>query len=82
MPRFVYLGIFLAVALIPFLFFGLLSSGGGSSYSGGRHYSHGPSFLFMHFGSGYGSGGYRSRPSRGRGFSSSSYRGGSSRFGK
>lgn len=82
MPRAVYLGIFMAVALVPFLFFGLLSSGNSSSYSSGRHYSHGPSFLFMHFGSGYRGGTYRSRPSWGRGFSGGSFRGGSSRFGK
>ncbi|MBF2053062.1 MAG: hypothetical protein IGS03_06300 [Candidatus Sericytochromatia bacterium] len=81
MPRFVYLGIFLAVALVPFLFFGLLSSGS-AGYSSGRHYSHGPSFLFMHFGSGYRGSTYRSGPSRGRGFSGGSFRGGSSRFGK
>lgn len=83
MPRFIYLGIFLLVAAIPFLFFGMVS-GSSSGSSGGRYYSGGPSFLFMHFGnSGYrGNSSYRNPPIRGRGFSGSSYRGGSSRFGK
>jgi hypothetical protein len=82
MPRIVYLGLFLLVAAIPFMFFGALSgsSGSGSQHGSGHHYRSGPSFFFMHFG---GSGrGWGGSSSRGRNFGSSGYRGGGSRSGK
>jgi uncharacterized membrane protein YgcG len=74
MPRFVYLILFLIVAVIPFLFFGLLSQTNtvGNAYS--RGYSRGPSFFFLDLdfdGS-----------SRGRGYSSGGFQGGGSRSGK
>ncbi len=87
MPRIVYLGLFIVVAAIPFLFFGGLSSGSTSDdgvyRSGYRsgYYNRGPSFMFMHFGGG---GGYRRSRGRstGRGFSSGGFQGGGFRSGK
>lgn len=76
MPRFVYILIFIAVAILPFIFFAALSrtpSSYGGTY-GGSHYRSGSSFYFFSFGDG-------SR-SRGRGFSSGGFQGGGSRFGK
>lgn len=81
MPRIVFLGLFIIVAAIPFLFFGGLSrsDGDGSGEYRGGYYSRGPSFMFMHFGGNRG-GGYR--PSTGRGFSSGGFQGGGFRSGK
>lgn len=75
MPRIVYLGIFLLVAAIPFIFFSGLqavSSSGSSGYHGG-YYRRGPTFLFMNFDGG---------SSRGRGYSSGGFQGGGFRSGK
>ena len=77
MPRIVYIGIFLAVALIPFLLFAALNSGLRGYYDDGYGgYRRGPSFLFLDLDFG---GGYRRR---GRGYSRGGFQGGGSRFGK
>ena len=80
MPRIAYLGLFMVVAAIPFIFFAALSQPPGSgnynnSYDRGNHYRRGPSFFF------YNSGGSRYRSS-GRSYSSGGYKGGGFRSGK
>lgn len=79
MPRIVYIGMFLAVALVPFLFFAALSAGG-SRYDDGNYYGssyrRGPSFLFLDIDFD------RKYRRRGRGYSRSGFQGGGSRFGK
>lgn len=78
MPRIVFLGMFVLIATIPFLFFGALSQSSPSNYNDpsyhGGYYRRGPSFFF------YNSGG-RTTP-RGRSFSSGGYKGGGFRAGK